>query len=545
MSRNRRGKKFRNTKQKGKYNPASEKEQDEQLKEGERVESPKYAINKESWWRSDEALLRDSAQIPFNYVLGNEIPLNNKYQKNVIVPGICSIVLQPSIGYTKTAADPLNVASQAMYAFTRSKNAGARNYDQNDLTIYVYSMTGVYQYITYLTRLYAEALAYSATNRYVPNCLIEASSNGKVNTRSITSNLANLRYGINLLINKAAAFAVPSTMPIFERAAFLYRDVFIEGTSPKNQMYLYAPAGFYQFQEHDINIDDGAGYMRVVMHKDNATVDDLIDFGHSLIDPLLNSTDIGLIYGDIIHAYGDNNTIKLASIGEVVPIVPQTDIGVLEQMHNATIVHLESVQINTDVHQSEDKSILVSTPKLSVPVDTYNGFPQWDFIYSTYEENRLLTTRTAYTDPVLVAESSRLMAILDAREVNEDTNSMEAPIYCATELAVDCKLWYFGFNHSLGTRFTSSKHWIYPTIVGLSPGVTNQDDSLTALCIASAFDFKPNIHLAVQTGPTNPVGSIGMFGSMDNLALVTTDVLKRLHETCMLSLINVTPINKM
>lgn len=509
-------------------------------------EKSRGTCNDPAWYASDPQLLRDAAQIPFNWNLGNSFSLHNDYDnKELVVPGICSIVLQPSIGVAENATSPVNVAAQAIYSYVRHANSGSRNYDAPDLMLYLTAMTSVYSYISFLTRSYAVALLYSSTNRYVPKSLFEAVGNGSINYDKISKNLANFRYGINLLINKASAFAVPANMPIYLRSAFLYRDVYIEGTSPKNQMYCFAPKGFYQFREHIKDVDDGAGHLVVNVLPGNMDVDQLIDYGNSLIDPLLNSTNIGLIYGDILKAYG-SNTIKLSSIPEVVGFTPQTDIGVLEQIHNATSLY-DFGTINTDVHQSSDKSCLVSKPMYTVPLNDKSRITE--AMFGTYGEDKVLTTRTEFTDPALVAESSRLMiATKGTPDYNNVDKVYSSPIYCASEIPVATYYHTLAYENGMVTSKRTRSSYYMP--VGLTTPWEDLQSSLAMICKSSAFDFRPNMHIFTVTGAAGTSNiennyNTGLYGAVDNIALVSRDDLRRLHEVVLLSLYNVTPINKL
>lgn len=334
-------------------------------------------------------------------------------------------------------------------------------------------------------------------------------------------------------------------MPIFQRSAFLYRDVYIEGTSPKNQMYCYNPEGFYRYNENNPAVTDGAGYLEYLVLPSFSTIQDFIQFGDSLIQPLLNSTDIGLIYGDIVKAYG-SAIITLPSIPEVVPFQPIKDIGVLEQIHNATIVggDKEGAQVANSVVQDSTKSILLSNP---VYVSEFTGNALSKVLpMQAFCENRILTTRTEYTDVSLVAESTRLMVTAKASEIELPESSADyptVPLICGTEIATDCT--FYTWNYTSTGRNLNRQSLQY--VQYFVEGVGRPSGAYSFITKSSAFDFHPLMHVYLADSATNmtKLTDIGMCGAMDNIAVVQPDVLARLHETCILSLYNVTPIAKL
>lgn len=205
--------------------------------------------NDPAWYAASNELLRDSASIPYSWPVGTPIDFHNPLNltaenRKWAVPGIQSIQLVPSVGLSDSPSSPINVAANATYAFVRHANAGHSNYDAPDLMLYIMAMSQVYSYICYLQRAYGVATLYAQTNRYLPDALLTAMG---CNPGAIRSGLSDFRYGINVLINKAASFAVPAEMTVFNRQAFLYSNIYTEGTSIKDQLYMYNPNGFWQY----------------------------------------------------------------------------------------------------------------------------------------------------------------------------------------------------------------------------------------------------------------------------------------------------------
>lgn len=305
--------------------------------------------NDPAWYSTDPSLLRDAASIPFSWSVGTPIAMNYAYPSgtaaeqeftddNLVIPGLCVLDLIPTVGYAEDQSSPINVASTALYSFVRHANSGHANYDSPDLMVYCIAMANVYAYINFLQRIYGCGLMYDQRNRYLPEALVAAQD---VNFDDLVGNLAQMRYGINMIIAKAASLAVPSSITYFNRQAFIYANIYCEGTSTKDQMYMYNPFGFLVFNEYEVV--GGASGLTFKKFADPTTkyrVSDLIKFGNQMLQPILDSEDLNIMSGDILKAYGDGGIIKLAPLGLDYNLLPTFNIGVLEQMHNATITHI-------------------------------------------------------------------------------------------------------------------------------------------------------------------------------------------------------------
>lgn len=355
--------------------------------------------NDPAWYAANAALLRDSASIPYSWALGTPIdmsnPLNvNADKRKVIIPGLQTLYLTPSVGQSSSADSPINVASNSTYAFIRHANSGHSNYDAPDLMLYIMAMSQVYSYIVFLQRAYGAATLYAQRNRYIPDKLLEAMF---IDPR-VRTNLADFRYGINMLIQKAASFAVPNTMSYFNRQAFLYGNIYCEGESLKDQLYMYCPDSFWKYQW---NATDSSGELVPTQFYGGTGgqgyfgVFGLIEYGNAMLDALIMDEDMNIMSGDILKAYGSNNIIKLQPLATEYPILPIFNLGVLEQMKNATVVGTFPGCVNTKVVQDPTKGFLMCAPSVTLVKDS--TVPNWvnkagSEALKTLLGNRLITT---------------------------------------------------------------------------------------------------------------------------------------------------------
>lgn len=162
-----------------------------------------------SWYNADPSMF---SNIDWNVVQG--LPVDMGYTQDVgtvspfVNSGICALDIIPTIGGASSPSDPINVAAMAMYSYVRHTVSGGANYEPIDMMQYVYAMSGVYSWIVHLQRIYGAVTLYSHVNRYTPTTLVQAMG---ADCTEIQMNMADFRAGINMLINKAAALAVPTS----------------------------------------------------------------------------------------------------------------------------------------------------------------------------------------------------------------------------------------------------------------------------------------------------------------------------------------------
>lgn len=498
--------------------------------------------NDPSWYSRDAAIARDASTIPFSWSTGLPINFHNPLNPDageLCIPGIMVISTRPSLGKSVDAQSALNVASTAIYTYVRHVNSGHTNYDHVDLMIYLMAMSQVYSYLNYLQRIYGCATLYSQNNRYMPNALLEAQG---VNTDDLQRHLADYRYGVNVLINKIASLAVPATIPLFAREAFMYRNIYQEPDSLKNQMYMYSPTGFWFFT-YDA---DGAGkleftrFTKYVGEDGLMTVDSLLKYGSDMIDVIISNEDMNIMSGDILHAYGQN-ILRLQSLPEYYPIAPVFDIAVLEQMKNSTLVGQGFLEGSSDVIQSADKGYLIYNPLVKhvrAATDQENIT-----MLSWLSADRILTTTTANVDSSLIMESTRMMAVGDYSNRTVVDESTYIPLYCGSEIAERAILWQYLSDGNA----VSLVHHDYELNMSLEGMNADYARAKWALASKSHFRFAPLMIMHWNTffgsNTENNMNTEYLF-DVDNYAVMSVTDLRRMHEAAMLNMLNVPLIAK-
>lgn len=513
--------------------------------------------NDPAWYATDAALLRDSASIPFSWATGTPIDFNNATLNNLpskgrfTVPGICTIETAPSAGYADGPTSPVNVAANSIYSFIRSANSGSKNYDAPDLMIYLLAMSQAYAYINWMQRVYGVATLYSMRNRYLPQALLEADN---VDFHDIQANLANFRYAINLFINKIASLAVPNNITFFNQQAFMYSNIYVEGESVKDQLYMYVPHGFWRFKLNP----DGSGALemiRVYSHAAKWKVSDFISYGQLMIDTIIADEDFNIMGGDILKAYGQN-IIKLATLPEYYPITPVYNHTVLEQMKNSSPIwcdnfNLEHFESSLGVFQETNAhAYLVHRPSVRVTTsDTNYKNTASRFTLATLGENRVLTTSEINPGPEVVIESTRLMTV--GTDYTKGSTTEDALIYlkCGNVIPVVSKLWMYVPKSDGSIELQKFDVYYADQVILDEMSVDDNARKFAQLAIEQCFKFHPVHHTIVYkhgtSAPAVSASTAYLDTDIDNYAVLTAQDVEKLHETALLNMLHVKPISRM
>lgn len=490
--------------------------------------------NDPSWYSSNGKLLASAGQFNFTYPIGSTLVDFVPYSGiDAKLPGLLTLLTMPSVGNCKDASSPLNIAMNAQYSFIRHANSGHANYDAPDLMLYTLAMSNVYSYINFLTRVYGTVGIYTQRNRYFPKTVLTAQG---VNPDDAMIHRMDLYNGILLLIQKAASFYVPGNMNIFKREAFMYEGIYTEGTSIKDQMYAFVPYGFYQYS---LGTNPAAGCLKLKKYHRYAgtaeslyTVEELIQFGNELLEPLIGSEDIGIMSGDILKAYGENGVMKMGYPDFNYVVNPVFNITVLEQFKNAIVLgNVGAKEVDTEAAGLDDGTILVHQDVTSLKtgpflksVYVYVDSSKNNTIKIKARQNVVLTTTTADPGLDVVVENSRLMVQFDAPQDSEQVRYYE--LFCGSDVVIKGYVWStdllgnpWGFEIPSYFELTSS---------------ANLTDKMAVFAKMSTFDFKPlNWYIITDTM------QFYLFGDIDNFALLSRNDMATLEEAVMVNLFNI------
>lgn len=501
------------------------------------------------WYATTPELLRDAANVPFSYPTGVGITIGREdsYDGADIhgwkgtIPGIMAVHVLPCPGTEGGLADPINVAATAMYSFVRHANSGSSNYNAPDLMIYALAMGQIYSYLNFLIRVYGSINLYSHESRYIPRTLVEAQG---VDYDDLYQHIADFRYGVNALINKAASLACPADMTYFKRLAFLFAGIYSEGDTPKDQLYLYVPEGFMVYSE----TGSTGGKLTVVdfdSYQDGGklTVAKMLAYGNMLLNPILGSEDMNIMSGDILKAY-QGNILKLQTLPEVYNIIPVTDLTVLEQMQNATYLG-DRMPVVAQVVQDPSNGVLTCDVHHTIN----SGYDIWAQLHENIVSRRPLTTILVNPEAGDVMERTRLMHTYDY--VVEGSTPL-GRVYASSEVATTVTYYTMaaGSGKYSSRRVNMEQNYLSSDSFSLVNATSYEQlvQQVSAHCTMENFKFHPLVAYysaipATDGGNTQYyLASIAL--DFDNYTLLDSSTVERINEAAALALFHVPSIGK-
>lgn len=488
-------------------------------KEGKEVKS----TNDPAWYSANAELLRDAASIPFSWPTGTTLDGSGKVYQDV-VPGLLTMELKPTIGSSMTMNSPVNVASNAIYSFVRHANSGHSNYDAPDLMMYLLAMSHIYSFTTWCQRLLGIINMYDQKNRYLPYALVNANH---VDFGDLRNNIANFRYWLNNFITKVASLAVPATMNVFSRLAFLYSNVYIDGPTIKDQLYMFIPdieIGRSPWMKFSLDSNQ-AGQLEWASFTQAGSylkVSEIEDYGTMLFNAIWDQEDFGIMSGDILKAYGDN-IIKLAPVPVDFSLAPVCDTMVLHQFKNAKLGGR-----SFDVSKITQSNGIISQ---LVFVDSTLTTAAQRLARDYALLNKTLSSDFESPTPEVVIESTRLMFGYDV---------ISNYVHCGTELPLRCVAWQFSNNGTLGYR----NLWPYYEYLDTSsPTLAQLRANSQALGYLKAFKYAPEVFY-MEYNSTGNLTSADRIWDIDNYAVLNQNDIIKMHEAALMSLFAVPAIAK-
>lgn len=545
-----------------KYNSKT-KNANKQFEEGTTTKTNEGYCNDPSWYFKNPVSAKKAGSLNFTYPLGYTLDLDSALfaAKPEIgqqtFPGMMKLDVMPALPASKDAASALNVASFKLYTFIRHENSGSRNYDAPDLLLYVLGVAELYAYVNWLQRTYLVANSYSVENAYIPRtmCALE-----NIDYDDVIANMAEFAYQLDNRLNKLRAYRCPGDMPIFARRAFMFKDIYVEGPSVKDQMYFFHPAAFYLFGFDP----DGAGMLTATQLEEltgpaeggKMKVADLFRGFDTLMASISSQEDFSIMSGDILKAYGANTiTIGAFDPAPSVAFTPVYNTEILEQIQNCTVYGRTSVDAgtnrsfnvtyDTNIHQNATKAYLVCDPTVTFE-ESVNSLQICTKARRDFSSSRIMNSYKLDPTPIDVMENSRLMAITTEIEKYDDAQNVthyeKHHVLCGSEMITGCSVGYYGIDSTDGHKFFTSMEVAYVNPYMAEGDIDGALQELRLVSLLSHFRFSPCMH-AIATKP-NESGSFAVANAWyvfepSEYTIVTRQSLERLHDTAILSMLNV------
>lgn len=498
------------------------------------------------WYAANAQLIKDYASFPFGVPVGNQLGFGLSQLDSGSIPGVMVLNYYPTVGVTNAESAPINIAMRKLYSYIRHANSGHANYDPADLMLYVICVDSALMYLEWMKRLYAVMRDYTPLNRYYPQTLIRAMNVLPAGISDLNSKMSDFRGYINIFAAKLSQLWIPGSLTMTARHLWMTQGIYLDSMTSKAQTYLYNPAGFYQF---NLNTE-GVGYAKMTSPGLIDSLEAMITYGDSLLNPMVTSEDFGIIGGDILKAYGAAGIVKPLGITEEYQVLPVYNQEVLSQIENATIVGNPIIS-TFDVTQATavGTGYLISNPKTQVGLMTHhaNGTNAVQNALAPYTANRILNFHHDAPSPEEVMVATRLMVAIDSISVSAgDTPGQYLATLtidqCGTEVIGNCQYFRFVGKDSSRTYRNDFVQYVLcleldhtQTATGYVDGLNAAISNITAL---STFDWHPVCFplLYASYGEETVFNyPVGVLLDVDNYTFLTKYNLYNLHQTALLS----------
>lgn len=438
-----------------------------------------------------------------------------------------------------------------MYSYTVHANSRNTKYNAPDQMVLVIAAANIYACLANGIRAYGVAKQYDAMNMYMPEGLLYAMG---FDADDIRKNLSKMWFDLNNLIAQMQQIWVPVDMPLFKRWWWLNTNVYTDADSLKSQFFIFVQNGYYQYAE---NSDSPNGASALIMKRWKRaaynTWDQYLSLIQGMIDALVQSEDRGIIFGDILKAYGESNLMKLNPIDSEYKVIPTYSQEVLSQIENATIyAGCRPNQVTHDPAQDSQPLVESWTPTADDPAITNVILPGKQILNFHHD--------VVSSDDIMVATR------LKAAGVTYDGSHFKPAIY-GTEICTGMTMYnrnvmvkpFHGIvsqTYGQNVISTDGNYWQFS-------GLNSQDRAFNAtlscddLGAYNDFDWAPFIYLFDTTkgsvaewwngGKVTPGNNLNItpfrgFGDKQQWTILDGDNLRQLHTVAMYSLFGVPKI---
>lgn len=324
---------FDNTR-KGKFDKDVEEMEERSYPKGAKRNPGK--CNDISWYANNPELLRSAASIPFSWTTGTPLPYDST---GMGVPGVMELDWTPYLG---TSEDAVSTAANEILSNVVHANSRNLGYDANDIMILILAGASVFSAFALGVRAYGVMRRYDQRDAYTPNGLLLAMG---FDPDDLRKNAAQMWFDLNNLSAQLQQIWIPNTMPLIQRWFWLNSQIFKDADSVKAQYYVFTPSVFYQYDE--TTVPTGGSLQPIMWQQRQGStggVETNVQYKWSeyvskiqgMIDALINSQDRGVIFGDILKAYGADSLYSVSPISVDYTIEPVYDQEVMSQIENST-----------------------------------------------------------------------------------------------------------------------------------------------------------------------------------------------------------------
>lgn len=514
-----------------------------------------------SWYNRNPELLKAASTFPFASILGE--PRESIYGGDPIsaVSGIMVLPWSPALGVDDVA---VNQAFNSMYSYIVHANSRNYSYSSADLGILCLAGIQVFSIISSMIRAYGTVKYYQERNYYFPEGLLKAMGFKYKNMRE---NLSKIWFDINNLIDQTRQIWVPDVLPIADRWYFMNSMMFTDAPDNISQTYLYVQDAYYIFSETGlktgsslimidedglpVDIDAGTDSTRYTTNHFNPASQQYdwstwVAVAQAMIDALVQSEDRGIIFGDVLNAYGIEKIKALSSIDASFMTAPVYNAEVLTQIENYVPTYAVAKALGQReglltlttfwgtnlyyMYNSNASNIISKVPAEAV----------LNFHIPTQPSPEMVTIATRLLSLGFQCVDKRPVLNLSSGAVNDGMVYM--PKAVGTELPHQPIIYVNEY---------SPTHVLVPEakpVVSYAPAMRSGPSAGNSPQLGKlmAFDWHPFHYVMLQdtTIPSTTVQSydgsiVEIFGDYANYTFVNVSMMQKLHRACLFSLLGV------
>lgn len=493
-----------------------------------------------SWYARNPELLKSAGSIPFASILGKDPFMQEQ------IPGIMSCVWHESIG---TESSPLaaNQAKDSMYSYMVHANSRNYNYTAADLMIMCLAGANVFSALATIMRVYGLAKYYTEENAYLPEAILASIG---FNLTDVRNNLSTMWFAINNLIAQTRQIWIPTEMPLTERWFWLNSNVYTDAPGARSQIYIFSQNEYYIYNETKMNTgsaltvanyinSDGAtveyrlsSILEAKSGPNYVTVEQFLQMIQSMIDALVASQDRGIIYGDILNAWGKDKIFALSPITSDYVVAPQYNAEVLTQIENMQYSRTGSpngiIQNEETIYQSYN-----TTAKTIADAVTAAGIGKNGAI-APHRVMNFHTEGQPTPESVMIASRLALGAIVP-RKFTVIPQTGSSPLVGVYALVPSCS----GSEQINSIYITKLSRNRKPVVTRVAYGGMDGNTNFEALM---AFDWHPFDYTFEGVSATtswvenqSPSTLDYAYGDYSNYTVYDDSILKKLHDTALFS----------
>lgn len=516
-------------------------------------------FNDPSWYNKDPQLVKDVASFAFGAPLGstkdNFIELfkqtassEAQLTQEEAIAGVMNLKISTTIPNPQL----MKTIGDKYYAFIRHANSGSRNYEANDLMMYLLAATECYGQVAHAAKIYSLLNTYKRENWYYSRGFLRSIGLTDNVIDQFIGNLSDFRSRINVLIRRINSFYIPNTFPLFARKVWLQLNIFKDHDTKRTSNYIFSPNHILLYTETSDNLRLDAtpinytSYSAYMMQLEN------------MVDRIYRSEDLGIMSGDILKAYKDTGIYSVNEISEDFHIEETFSPEVLSQINSATVIGKPKLEYAGIYTRTTNSGSFIAQGKYD-DLSSTNGY-KLDYSINDVTPIKLATGEFANSDNVTIAYpqhlngvinmykddvtpddvmvASRFMAVVKVSKSSSPTDPNVTLVSCGDSVVNTCSVCRIShingeLNYTVGEFYDLEQDYI-PTLQ--DTGVILYPNELRINTVPT-FDWAPRLRTIYSYGmlftatssPSNPnknsKGSDLLTYPIDTLRIETSKIL--------------------